>query len=41
MLEDFALLDGVTTIGYGEAEMIRDQIQAYVGSPNATICLCS
>lgn len=30
MLGDFALLQGVSTIGYGDPEMIRDQIQAYV-----------
>jgi hypothetical protein len=32
MLEDFAQLDGVSTIGYGDPEMIRDQIQAYVAT---------
>lgn len=30
MLEDFPLLNGVTAIGMGDAEMIRDQIWTYV-----------
>lgn len=30
LLEDFPLLDGVTSIGFGDAEMIRDQMLAYV-----------
>lgn len=30
LLEDFPLLDGVTSIGFGDAEMIRDQVVAYV-----------
>jgi hypothetical protein len=30
MLEDFPLLDGITPIGMGDAEMIRDQIWTYV-----------
>jgi hypothetical protein len=30
MLEDFPLLNGVTPIGMGDAEMIRDQVWAYV-----------
>jgi hypothetical protein len=32
MLEDFSLLEGVTPIGFGDAEMIRDQIYSYVPS---------
>lgn len=32
LLEDFPLLDGVTSIGFGDAEMIRDQVVAYVPS---------
>jgi hypothetical protein len=32
MLEDFSLLDGVTVIGMGDAEMIRDYVTAYVAT---------
>jgi hypothetical protein len=32
MLEDFTALDGVTAIGMGDAEMIRDQVWSYVST---------
>ncbi len=37
MLEDFPLLDGVTPIGAGDPEMIRDQLWAYVPALSANV----